>query len=202
MKRESLAVHAGGHQREHDRRRSDERHDGDPFAMRRARRASAPGSAIPGQPGVGQQPQIDAVARRREQLGAARGDRRRRRARRCRSPESASRARATAGRRARAWRSRRRSGRGRGPRRSYGPAARARARSRRGDSARRKRRPRRHRVARLALSARPARATPAARSIVVRRISGRPISAVGSSLSMLSKSEMPSASERTLPVQS
>ena len=45
-------------------------------------------------------------------------------------------------------------------------------------------------------------ATPAARSIVVRRMSGRPISAVGSSLSMLSKSEMPRASERTLPVQS
>ena len=33
VKGESLAVHAGGHQREHDRRWPDERHDDDPLAM-------------------------------------------------------------------------------------------------------------------------------------------------------------------------
>ncbi len=44
--------------------------------------------------------------------------------------------------------------------------------------------------------------TPATRSMRVSRMSGRPISAVGSSLSMLSKRAMPSASERTLPAQS
>ena len=39
-------------------------------------------------------------------------------------------------------------------------------------------------------------------NMVVSRMRGRPISAEGSSLSMLSKSAMPSPSDRTLPAQS
>ena len=69
-------------------------------------------------------------------------------------------------------------------------------RRRRADSARRRA------VAATSSRAAPSTATPAARSIDVRRISGSPISAVGSSLSMRSKSAMPSASDRTLPAQS
>ena len=165
-------------------------------------RASAPGSAIAGQPASDRSPRSRPSRAGASSCAAARRvgrvaqlddvdllDRQRRR-------------RASAGRRAPAWRSRRRSGRGRGRPRSCARAARARARRRRADSARERAAPAViDRAAALMLGA-PARRRRPRAACDVSRISGRPISAVGSSLSMRSKSAMPSASERTLPAQS
>ena len=72
VKREALAVHAGGHQREQDRRRSDQRHHGDPRRGAPPRRAARPDRRSPGQPASDRSPTSMTVARGREKLGAAR----------------------------------------------------------------------------------------------------------------------------------
>ena len=50
VEREALAVHAGGHQREQDRRRPDQRHDGDSPSRAPRRRAARPGRRCRGSP--------------------------------------------------------------------------------------------------------------------------------------------------------